>query len=99
MRVGDDQDTELGELLEDTAASTDDYIKQASLQADLEQLMADLTLQQRQILSLRFGLEDGQPLSLAKIGARLGVSRVSRVRQIEQVNKLRRHKANIASFV
>jgi len=59
--VGDDQDTELGELLEDTAASTDDYIKQASLQADLEQLMADLTLQQRQILSLRFGLEDGQP--------------------------------------
>ena len=100
MRVGDDQDTELGELLEDTAASTDDYIKQASLQADLEQLMADLTLQQRQILSLRFGLEDGQPLSLAKIGARLGVSR-ERVRQIEQdaFNKLRRHKANIASFV
>lgn len=90
----------MGELLEDTAASTDDYIKQASLQADLEQLMADLTLQQRQILSLRFGLEDGQPLSLAKIGARLGVSR-ERVRQIEQeaLNKLRRHKANIASFV
>jgi len=74
MRVGDDQDTELGELLEDTAASTDDYIKQASLQADLEQLMADLTLQQRQILSLRFGLEDGQPLSLAKIGAVWGQS-------------------------
>jgi len=59
--------------------------------------MADLTLQQRQILSLRFGL-DGQPLSLAKIGARLGVSR-ERVRQIEQeLNKLRRHKANIASL-
>jgi len=61
MRVGDDQDTELGELLEDTAASTD--VQQASLQADLEQLMADLTLQQRQILSLRFGLEDGPFIS------------------------------------
>ncbi|MGK7931479.1 MAG: RNA polymerase sigma factor, RpoD/SigA family [Microcystaceae cyanobacterium] len=100
LKVGDNQDTELGELLEDTGASPEDFATHASLQTDLEKLMADLTPQQKQVLSLRFGLSDGQPLTLAKIGTRLNISR-ERVRQIEReaIAKLRKRKANIREYL
>jgi RNA polymerase nonessential primary-like sigma factor len=100
VRVGDNQDTELGELLEDTAASPDDFTAQASLRADLERLMADLTPQQRQVLALRFGLEDGQPMTLAKVGDCLNISR-ERVRQIEReaLGKLRKRKGDIHEYL
>lgn len=100
LRVGDNQDTELGELLEDTGASPEEFATQSSLRADLEQLMADLTPQQREVLSLRFGLEDGQSLTLAKIGDRLNISR-ERVRQIEReaLTKLRKRKATIGEYL
>lgn len=100
LRVGDNQDTELGELLEDTGASPEEFTLQSSLRADLEQLMADLTPQQRQVLSLRFGLEDGQSLTLAKIGEHLNISR-ERVRQIEReaLTKLRKRKGAIGEYL
>ncbi len=100
LRVGDNQDTELGELLEDTGASPEDFALQSSLRADLERLMADLTPQQREVLALRFGLEDGQALTLAKIGDRLNISR-ERVRQIEReaLTKLRKRKAAIGEYL
>jgi RNA polymerase nonessential primary-like sigma factor len=66
--VGDNQDTELVELLEDTGPSPEDFVVQSSMQVDLEKLMADLTPQQREVLALRLGLADGQALTLAKIG-------------------------------
>lgn len=100
LRVGDNQDTELGDLLEDTGASPEEFAMQSSLRADLERLMADLTPQQQQVLALRFGLEDGQALTLAKIGDRLNISR-ERVRQIEReaLNKLRKRKAAIGEYM
>ncbi|MGA7937971.1 MAG: RNA polymerase sigma factor, RpoD/SigA family [Kovacikia sp.] len=100
LRVGDNQDTELGELLEDPGASPEEFATQSSLRADLEQLMADLTPQQREVLALRFGLEDGQALTLAKIGDRLNISR-ERVRQIEReaLSKLRKRKAAIGEYL
>jgi RNA polymerase nonessential primary-like sigma factor len=100
LRVGDNQDTELGELLEDTGPSPEDFATQASLRTELEQLMADLTPQQREVLSLRFGLEDGQALTLAKIGDRLNISR-ERVRQIEReaLTKLRKRRADIREYL
>jgi RNA polymerase nonessential primary-like sigma factor len=100
LRVGDNQDTELGELLEDTGASPEEFALQSSLRADLDQLMADLTPQQRQVLTLRFGLEDGQSLTLAKIGDQLNISR-ERVRQIEReaLTKLRKRKAAIGEYI
>src|SRR4028119_667669 len=55
LRVGDNQDTELVELLEDTGSSPEDFVVQSSMQVDLEKLMADLTPQQREVLALRFG--------------------------------------------
>ena len=100
LRVGDNQDTELGDLLEDTGASPEEFAMQSALQTDLEKLMADLTPQQRQVLAMRFGLEDGQALTLAKIGDRLNISR-ERVRQIEReaLSKLRKRKADISEFL
>jgi RNA polymerase nonessential primary-like sigma factor len=100
LRVGDNQDTELGELLEDTGPSPEDYAMQSSMRMELEQLMADLTPQQREVLALRFGLEDGQTLTLAKIGDRLNISR-ERVRQIEReaLTKLRKRKADMREYV
>jgi RNA polymerase nonessential primary-like sigma factor len=100
LRVGDNQDTELGDLLEDTGASPEDFTLQAALRSDLEKLMADLTEQQRDVLALRFGLEDGQTLTLSKIGDRLNISR-ERVRQIEReaLSKLRKRKQDIDDYL
>jgi len=80
VRVGDNQDTELSELLEDSGVSPDTFITQELLRQDLANLLAELTPQQREVISLRFGLTDGKELSLAKIGQRMNISR-ERVRQ------------------
>jgi RNA polymerase nonessential primary-like sigma factor len=62
--------------------------------------MADLTPQQREVLALRFGLDDGRSLTLAKIGDRLNISR-ERVRQIEReaLTKLRKRRADIREYL
>jgi RNA polymerase nonessential primary-like sigma factor len=100
MRVGDNQDTELQELLEDDGISPENYMIQDALRRDLETLLADLTPQQRQVISLRYGLEDGHPLSLAKVGERMDISR-ERVRQLERqaLEHLRRRKARVQEYL
>ncbi|MBL1177711.1 RNA polymerase sigma factor, RpoD/SigA family [Pantanalinema sp. GBBB05] len=100
LRVGDNQDTELQDLLEDEGPSPEHYMAQESLRQDLATLMADLTPQQRQVLTLRYGLEDGHELSLAKVGERLNLSR-ERVRQLERqaLDNLRRRKANVREYL
>lgn len=100
VRVGDNQDTELSELLEDQGISPDHYITQELLRQDLTNLMAELTPQQRAVLTLRFGLEDGKELSLAKIGKKLSISR-ERVRQLEHqaLAQLRRRRANVKEYL
>jgi RNA polymerase nonessential primary-like sigma factor len=100
LRVGDNQDTELGDLLEDDGPLPEDFATYSSLQLDLENLMAELTPQQREVLILRFGLNDGQPLTLAKIGTLLKISR-ERVRQIEReaLTKLRKRKSMIQEYL
>lgn len=100
VRVGDNNDTELGDMLEDTGQSPEDYATSSSLRRDLEKLMADLTPQQREVLSLRFGLADGKPMTLAKIGECLSISR-ERVRQIEReaLSKLRKRKIVIREYL
>ncbi|AFZ36458.1 RNA polymerase, sigma 70 subunit, RpoD subfamily [Stanieria cyanosphaera PCC 7437] len=100
VRVGDNNDTELGDMLEDTGASPEDYATYSSLRKDLDKLMTDLTPQQREVISLRFGLSDGKPLTLAKIGDCLNISR-ERVRQIEReaLAKLRKQKTNIREYL
>ncbi|MEB3340055.1 RNA polymerase sigma factor, RpoD/SigA family [Okeania sp.] len=100
LRVGDNQDTELQELLEDEASSPDDYITGELLRQDLNTLLGELTEQQRRVLILRFGLEDGKEMSLAKVGERLNLSR-ERVRQLEHqaLAHLRRRQAKVREYV
>ncbi|MBD1859537.1 MULTISPECIES: RNA polymerase sigma factor, RpoD/SigA family [Leptolyngbya] len=100
LRVGDNQDTELQELLEDNGPSPDAYLTQDLLRQDLETLMTDLTPQQKEVLNLRYGLQDGHELSLAKVGDRLNLSR-ERVRQLERqaLDHLRRRKANVREYI
>lgn len=101
VRIGDNQDTELSDLLEDDSDnSPEDYLTQESMRQDLDNLMADLTPQQRAVLSLRFGLEDGNELSLAKVGKRLNLSR-ERVRQLEHqaLSQLRRQRNVVQEYI
>jgi RNA polymerase nonessential primary-like sigma factor len=100
LRVGDNQDTELVELLEDDGQTPEDFATQSSLRNDLERLLSELTPQQQEVLSLRFGLTDGKTMTLAKIGARLSISR-ERVRQIEReaLTKLRKRQADIREYL
>jgi RNA polymerase nonessential primary-like sigma factor len=100
LNVGDNQDTQLGELLEDDGPSPEDFATQAALRRDLEHLLEGLTTQQQQVLRLRFGLGDGQTLTLAKIGEILSISR-ERVRQIEReaLTKLRKRRGDIHEYL
>lgn len=100
LRLGDNYDTELGEMLEDPGASPEEFVMQSSLSYDLERLMEELTPQQKEVITLRFGLIDGQALTLAKIGEILNISR-ERVRQIEReaLTKLRKSKASMDEYL
>ena len=92
-KVGKDRDTELGDLLETDCMSPEDMLIRESLRRDLQQLMADLTTREQDVINMRFGLGDGTPYSLAEIGRALELSR-ERVRQIESkaLQKLRQPK-------
>lgn len=92
-KVGKEKDTELGDLLETDDITPEDTLMRESLRRDLQQLLADLTSRERDVIQMRFGLGDGQPYSLAEIGRALDLSR-ERVRQIEAkaLQKLRQPK-------
>lgn len=100
LKVGDNQDTELQDLLEDETASPENYTVRESMRQDIQTLLAELTPQQREVVILRFGLEDGNELSLAKVGQRMNISR-ERVRQLERqaLDHLRRRKVNVKGYL
>ncbi len=92
-KVGKERDTELGDLLETDTVSPEETLMRESLHRDLQQLLTDLTSRERDVIRMRFGLDDGNPYSLAEIGRALDLSR-ERVRQIEAkaLQKLRQPK-------
>jgi RNA polymerase nonessential primary-like sigma factor len=100
LKVGDNQDTELNELLPDEGISPNEHITQELLRQDMKNLLASLKPTQREVLILRFGLENDQELTLAQIGEKLNVSR-ERVRQIQQqaINILRRQQPEIQQYL
>lgn len=100
VRVGDNHDTELAELLKSDDETPEDFVMQGALRSDLENVMDVLTPQQREILNLRYGLQDGNPLSLATVGKRMNLSR-ERVRQLQQqaVLKLRQHRSQLRGYL
>ncbi|MFO8041079.1 MAG: RNA polymerase sigma factor SigC [Sodalinema sp.] len=92
-KVGKEKDTELGDLLETDDASPEELLVRESLQRELQQLLADLSSRERDVIRLRYGLGGESPYSLAEIGRALDLSR-ERVRQIEAkaLQKLRQPK-------
>ena len=63
-RVGERQDTELSELLEDSGISPEKYTVQESLRQELQATLEELTRQQRDVIKLRFGLERAGSLTV-----------------------------------
>jgi len=100
LRIGDNQDTELIELLEDDGTTPEDYAAQSSLKSDMEAILADLTTQQREVVVLRYGLNGEQPQTLSSIGTRLSISR-ERVRQIEReaLARLRKRRSDMREYL
>ncbi len=81
--IGDDGETELGDLVEDmNADSPFEAASLALLPAEIEKLLALLDDRERRILSLRFGLDRGEPRTPDEVGQIVQLSR-ERVRQIE----------------
>ena len=73
---------ELGDTIPDTSAhDPEESVSAAMLRDDLASLLENLPDQQRRVLSIRYGIIDGEPQSLSEIGRRMGISR-ERVRQV-----------------
>ena len=81
--IGDEGDTQFGDLVEDTwAAGAFDALDGTFLQAELRNVLATLSDREAGVIRLRFGLTDGRPRTLDEIGRVYGVTR-ERIRQIE----------------
>ncbi|MDN5319508.1 MAG: polymerase primary sigma factor [Thermovirga sp.] len=81
--IGEEEDSELGDFLEDKdIPSPEEAAAQQLLREQLEEMLEELTDREREVLRLRFGLEDGHPYTLEEVGLRFGVTR-ERIRQIE----------------
>jgi RNA polymerase primary sigma factor len=79
------EDTELGELIEEAESQSGfDEVEEGMVRQEIGQTMdALLSDQEREVLALRYGLGNGQPLSLRETGRTMGLS-AERVRQIER---------------
>lgn len=87
MRVGKDQDSELGDLLEDLQMpSPSEVVEQDFLRNALWSALAQLNDNERTVLILRYGLEVGRERSLYRVSQQMGISR-EWVRQIERSAK------------
>ncbi|MCS6959589.1 MAG: RNA polymerase sigma factor, RpoD/SigA family [Pseudanabaenaceae cyanobacterium SKYGB_i_bin29] len=100
LRIGDNQDTELAELLEDEGTSPEEFAVNESLRDSIRELLSELTPRQRQVMIMRYGLEDGQEMSLASISKQLDLSR-EQVRQIERqaMDSLRKRKSRMREYL
>jgi len=84
MPVGNDEEAPLGDFIEDSEAmSAENTVIAELLHTDIRHVLATLDDRERQVIQLRFGLDDGQPRTLDQIGKSFGLSR-ERVRQIER---------------
>jgi RNA polymerase primary sigma factor len=83
MPVGEEDDSFLGDFIEDSdAPSPTDQASQQLLRDQIEDIFVSLTPREVRILQLRFGLVDGYSYTLEEVGKKFGVTR-ERIRQIE----------------
>ncbi|HJE21323.1 MAG TPA: RNA polymerase sigma factor [Bifidobacterium pullorum] len=89
--LGEDGDSEFGDLIEDTdAIAPSEAVAFSLLQEQFKQVLETLSPREAGVIKMRYGLEDGQPKTLDDIGRVYGVTR-ERIRQIESktMSKLR----------
>src|SRR6185436_7102203 len=83
MPVGDEEDSTLSDFIPDERNPTPAQLAARALLRDLiQEILVDLTERERDILKMRFGLEDGVSHTLEEVGKVFGVTR-ERIRQIE----------------
>ena len=81
--IGEEDDSNLGDFVADTQTpSPEGNIEAVMLREHIDQLLGDLKERERQVITLRFGLEDGHPRTLEEVGREFKVTR-ERIRQIE----------------
>ncbi len=81
--IGEEDDSHLGDFIEDdTALSPADSATFSMLREELANALESLTERERQVVKLRFGLEDGRARTLEEVGKEFNVTR-ERIRQIE----------------
>jgi RNA polymerase primary sigma factor len=81
--IGEEEESELGDFVQDDAAESPYDTAQVTLRRqDIESALGALPDRERQVIELRFGLCGSQPLTLEEVGREFGVTR-ERIRQIE----------------
>lgn len=81
--VGDEEDSHLGDFIQDTSApSPYDATSRQLLKEHMEEVLDTLSDREKRVLILRFGLENGKPRTLEEVGREFNVTR-ERIRQIE----------------
>jgi len=89
--IGEEDDSHLGDFIEDKQAqSPEEYTTKSLLKDELYEIMKDLTDREERVLRLRYGLDDNRPRTLEEVGREFNVTR-ERIRQIEAkaIRKLR----------
>lgn len=88
--VGEEEDSRLGDFIQDVSASPTDQATQALLKDHIREMLETLSPREAKVLEYRFGLEDGKQRTLEEVGREFGVTR-ERIRQIEAkaIRKLR----------
>ena len=89
--VGDEGATLADFVMEEDASQLENQIDHSLLEKEIQNALASLTARESRIMQLRYGLKDGQPLTLQDVAERFGLTR-ERIRQIEKeaIAKLRR---------
>ncbi|HQE49735.1 MAG TPA: RNA polymerase sigma factor RpoD [Fervidobacterium sp.] len=81
--IGEEEDSQLGDFIEDEdSPDPEEATASQLLREQLEEMLGELTEREREVLRLRFGLEDGRSHTLEEVGKRFNVTR-ERIRQIE----------------
>ncbi len=81
--IGEEDDSNLGDFVADNNVVTpEENVESVMLREQIDTLLGDLKERERQVIVLRFGLEDGHPRTLEEVGKEFNVTR-ERIRQIE----------------
>ncbi len=93
--IGKEEDSRLGDFIESDGETPEDQVSKSLLREDLEGVLGTLSPRERDVLRLRYGLDDGRMKTLEEIGQIFNVTR-ERIRQIEAkaLRKLRHPNRN-----